>query len=466
MRDDRGADGPAGLAALEAALGRDFQLLNHPPAEWVPERQGPDGPLADVLIAGAGMNGLSAAFALRRLGLRRIVQLDRAPPGREGPWLTYARMELLRSPKQLTGPAQGLPNLTFRAWWEAQGRDWGGFTYALREDWAAYLGWYARVTGARIESRTEVTALEPGPGFVRATLRQGEAERRVHARQVVLATGRVGRPRVPAPLAPFRGPLVRHSSEAIDFAGLAGRRVAVIGLAASAFDNAAAAAEAGAAVVLVGRAPAIPRLNKMRQTVYPGFAHGFAALPDAERLAWLRHVERSRIAPPRATVERVAATGRVTVLTGAEVTAAEPAGPGLRLLTTAGPVEADLVILGTGFAFDPEPPELRGLDFLRWRNLIDDPGAEHGELLDAPALGPGFELRGAGEVGRIRLFSHAAQPSLGALASDIPHASEGAGRLARAIARSLFVEDAAEHRRRLESYAEPEILGDEWPGVL
>ena len=46
---------------------------------------------------------------------------------------------------------------------------------------------------------------------------------------------------------------------------------------------------------------------------------------------------------------------------------------------------------------------------------------------------------------------------------DVPVVSEGAGRLARAIAASLFFEDRDHHRRCLEDYAEPELLGNEWP---
>ena len=34
-----------------------------------------------------------------------------------------------------------------------------------------------------------------------------------------------------------------------------------------------------------------------------------------------------------------------------------------------------------------------------------------------------------------------------------------------ASASSLFVEDRADHRQRLEDYAEPELEGDEWPGL-
>jgi FAD-dependent urate hydroxylase len=76
----------AGVAALEVSLARGLARLNHPPAEWVPEVQAPNGrPAADVLIAGAGMNGLAAAFALRRLGIARTRQVDARPAGLEGP---------------------------------------------------------------------------------------------------------------------------------------------------------------------------------------------------------------------------------------------------------------------------------------------------------------------------------------------------------------------------------------------
>ncbi len=62
-----------------------------------------------IAIIGAGIGGLAAAAALRLLGIDRVRVLDRARPGREGPWVTFARMETLRSPKALAGPALGLP---------------------------------------------------------------------------------------------------------------------------------------------------------------------------------------------------------------------------------------------------------------------------------------------------------------------------------------------------------------------
>ena len=469
-----GADGDRGdgLAALEARIAEDFARLNYPPNAWTPERTGPGGePLADVLIVGAGMNGLGAAFALRRLGVSNIRHIDASDEGFEGPWLSYARMEYLRSPKHLTGPAQGISSLTFRAWWEAQfGPDgWERLGYIVREDWARYLAWFGRVTGAKIESRTRLAALHPSEGAVDARLDGPGGADRVLARQVVLATGREGqaRPRIPPVFAGHLGDGVQHSSEPLEVSALAGRRIVVVGLSASAFDNACVAAEAGADVTLLGRAAALPMVNKMKQTVYPGFAHGFPDLPDHERLAWLRIVIAARTAPPRHTVQRAARAG-VKLCLGEETRAVTRKSGALILKTARSTYTADRVILGTGFSFDlSADPALSALagNILLWRD-VEGGAKEEDELLNCPALGSGFELRSkhcadATGLHRIRCFTHAAQPSLGNLANDIPQASEGADRLARSIARALFLEDAATHRERLRSYSEPELFGDE-----
>lgn len=418
------------------------------------------------------MCGLAAAFALRRLGLSNIRHIDRRPPGLEGPWLTYARMRTLRSPKHLTGPSIGMANLTFRAWWEAQGRDWETLDRIERQDWMAYLIWYAQITGARVENGVALHGIVPETDGIRLQMQgQGGDTETLTARRLVLATGREGqaRARVPKVLEPYLGAGVLHSSDDIDFAAFKDKRVAVLGLAASAFDNAATALEAGAAsVTLIGRADAMPRLNKMKQTVYPGFTHGFADLPDPDKLALLDHVAQQRIAPPRASVLRISSDPRVRLVLGAEVTGAENNAGAIRLATAQGVIEADLVILGTGFAIDLDAPsELTAIapGIERWGDRVAE---ATGEWADFPYLGPGFELRGrdgAPDLGRIHCFTHTAQLSLGNLANDIPAVSEGADRLARAIAASLFVEDRDHHRQRLFDYAEPELLGDEWPGL-
>ena len=55
--------------------------------------------------------------------------------------------------------------------------------------------------------------------------------------------------------------------------------------------------------------------------------------------------------------------------------------------------------------------------------------------------------------------------SHGPVAGDIPGVEIGAERMARAIARTFYLEDRALHSRDLDTYAELELLGDEWPSL-
>jgi hypothetical protein len=109
------------LAALNAQVARDLERVAHPSTPWLAPRIGPDGkPALDVLIVGAGQSGIAIAFALMRAQVTNILAIDQAPYGREGPWLSYARMHTLRSPKDYTGPDLDIPSLTYRAWHEAR----------------------------------------------------------------------------------------------------------------------------------------------------------------------------------------------------------------------------------------------------------------------------------------------------------------------------------------------------------
>ena len=108
------------------------------------------------------MTGLACAAALVHRGMS-VVAFDEAPAGLEGPWATTARMETLRSPKQLAGPALGIPSLTFRAWFEAQfGRaEWDALDKIPRLQWMDYLRWYRRVLALPVLNGHRVTDLVP-----------------------------------------------------------------------------------------------------------------------------------------------------------------------------------------------------------------------------------------------------------------------------------------------------------------
>ena len=151
---------PIGLPALEARLREDLQWLDLPAQPWVKPRHQEGQLLLEVAVIGGGMAGLALATELRHLGVKAVV-FDQSEEGFEGPWATTARMQTLRSPKHLVGPALGQPSLTFRAWYEAQfGRDgWDALDRIPRTQWQDYLNWATeafRLCASGVRDETQI----------------------------------------------------------------------------------------------------------------------------------------------------------------------------------------------------------------------------------------------------------------------------------------------------------------------
>lgn len=468
---------PVGLAALEARLHQDLEWLELPGRDWVPPRVVEGHRVRDVVVIGAGMCGLAASAALLCLGLRNIVVYDGAPVGQEGPWVTFARMRTLRSPKQLTGPALGLPALTFRAWYEAQfgHTGWAALGRIPRTQWMDYLVWYRRVLGLPVMNERQVTAVRPfGPDLLELDVAGPDGVARVRARHLVLASGRdgLGGPFVPEMIRGTDRRFWAHSAEPIDFAALRGRRVGVVGAGASAMDNAATALEAGAARLdLFIRRPDIPRINKFTGIGSPGVVHGFAALPDTWKWRFLHYVLGTQTPPPRDSTLRVSAHANARFHLASPILSVQTEGDTLRVVTPRGEYVLDFLILATGFQFDlSRRPELAAFapQIRLWKDRFATPeGMESAELAQSPDLAPDYAFQekqpgACPQLARIHCFNHHATLSHGKLSGDIPGVSEGAERLARGIARSLFVEDRKQHYAALQAFDTPELLGDEW----
>ncbi|MEE7559748.1 NAD(P)/FAD-dependent oxidoreductase, partial [Xanthomonas sp. Kuri4-2] len=257
------------LAQLERELARDLQRLAHGGEAWTRPRVHPAGHVYDVVIVGGGQSGLGAAFALLRERVGNLLLIDENPAGQEGPWVTYARMLTLRTPKQITSIDLGVPSLTFRAWWEAQhgAAGWEALDKIPRTEWMAYLGWYRRVLALPVRNDTRLARIEPNvaDGVHRLHLAMGAP---LLARKVILATGIQGGGQwsVPAWIAQqLPAHRYAHTSGPIDYAALAGKRVGILGGGASAFDNAQYALDQGAAAAHVFvRRTQLPRINPIR----------------------------------------------------------------------------------------------------------------------------------------------------------------------------------------------------------
>jgi glycine oxidase len=99
----------------------------------------------DVIVAGAGVVGLSIAYALAREGMRPIV-LDRGKPGREASWAGAGLLPAVSDPDRQ--PSH--PTLALRAWSARLYPEW---SVALREETGIDNGF--RRTGGVDVARTE-----------------------------------------------------------------------------------------------------------------------------------------------------------------------------------------------------------------------------------------------------------------------------------------------------------------------
>jgi cation diffusion facilitator CzcD-associated flavoprotein CzcO len=261
----------------------------------------------------------------------------------------------------------------------------------------------------------------------------------------------------------------------IDFSALAGKRVVVVGVGASAMDNAATALESGASEVrLLARRPVMPCVNKLMGIGSYGLSAGFSALDDNWKWRISEYAMRQQTPAPRSSVLRVSRHGNSSFHFGQGIEQITLQGQELDIRTTAGAsIQADFLILGTGFEVNLDTrPELNNIarNVARWRDRFEAPkGMEAADLYRHPYLNSDFSFRektpnSAPWVGNIYCFNHAAALSMGKLSSDIPAISEGAQLLAKSISEAFYVEDIEHHWGLLENYEEPELFGDEWIG--
>ena len=453
---------------------RDLELLDYPRRGWLTARKTRTGePILDVLIVGAGQGGLATAFGLMRERVSNLLVLDENPLDRAGPWLSFARMRTLRTPKYLTGPDLGIASLTPRAWYEAQHGpgSWEALRFLPRETWADYLAWYRETLELPVRPGTRVGVLrysEQERAF-EVPCRSGQ-EKVLYARRVVLATGMDGSgawqvPELVRESLPER--YYAHTRAPIDFEALRGKRIAVLGAGASAFDNAAVALDHGAREVrLFFRREQLVTVNAYRWAEFSGFLKHFFDLPDPEKWRFMRQIQRMGQLPPADTLARASEHPGFHLQPGAAWSALGLSGNTILIETTKGRFEVDFVIVGTGFVTDLTlRPELQELEpaILRWSERYTPPeGEEHDDLGRHPYLGPYFEFseRSPGAAPFLRHlynFSFGALLSQGFSGASISGMKYAIPRLVAGVTRSLFLEDSSEHYASLCAFDEKEF---------
>jgi cation diffusion facilitator CzcD-associated flavoprotein CzcO len=456
------------LESLTAQVREDIARTAHPTMPWLEAHTAPDGsPALDVLIVGGGQSGVAIAFGLMRAQVTNILVIDKAPRGLEGPWRSYARMPTLRSPKDYTGPDLNIPSLTYRSWHEARfGRDdWDALPIIPREHWADYLLWVRDATGVAVQNETAATDIAPDSGLLAVTLQDGAGRETIrHARKVVLATGQEGAGNwwMPDFIADLPAQLRANTADPIDFASLRGKRVAVLGAGASAFDNAAAALEAGATSVDLYCRRAEPQtIQPYRWLTFAGFLRHLSDLDDAWRWRFMARILGMREGFPQATYDRCAQHANFRLLASRPWTGARVVPDGVEVATPAGAFRADFLICATGidmdFAARAELSRCAG-NIATWADRYVPPEDERNDRLARfPYLADdyAFTERVPGLtpwIADLHLFAIASSMSFGPSGSSINAMTTAVPKLVHGITRGLFRADVARQWASLQAY--------------
>ncbi|MBS1101618.1 NAD(P)/FAD-dependent oxidoreductase [Gluconobacter sp. Dm-62] len=456
------------LADLTARVRDDLDRIAHPRRPWTFQHEAPSGEaMLDVLIVGGGQSGLAAAFGLMRDEVRNILVVDQAPRGLEGPWLSYARMHTLRSPKDFTGPDLDIPSLTYQSWHEAKfgPQSWTALHLITKQHWVEYLLWLRDTVGIPVQNDTTVLDIEPCEGGLCVLLQSAGAEPvRRFTRKVVLATGQesLGRWSMPGFIEALPARVRAHTAEGIDFAALRGKRVAILGAGASAFDNAATALEAGAGEVHLFCRRAEPQLvQPYLWLTFTGFLKHFSELDDVWKWRFMNYILGLREGFPQPTWDRCAKHMNFRLYTGAGWNGAAMDGEKVLLDTAQGPFEADYVICATGIEHNPaQRPELARAaeNIARWEDRFTPAPDEQNSRLSAfPYLGNDYTLqeRVPGEtpwLRNIHLFSIAATMSFGPSGSSINAMKFSVPKLVSGITGALFRDDVEAYWQDLKGY--------------
>ena len=218
-----------------------------------------------MVVVGGGPAGLATSAELRRRGIEHVV-LER------GDTVGYSWANLYDSLTLHTGKhLSALPGMSF---------DRRVPLFPSRRDFVAYLHRYAEVLELPVETGRTVTSMERRNGEWLVRTDRGD----ITARDVVVATGIVASPRLPAlpGRERFRG-RVMHSVEYRRPGEFAGRRVLVVGVGNSGAEIGSELANAGARVTIAVRSGAnvVPRQLAGIPIQYLSFA--MRALPQRAR---------------------------------------------------------------------------------------------------------------------------------------------------------------------------------------
>jgi hypothetical protein len=387
-----------------------------------------------AVIIGAGPCGLAAAAHLRESGIAVRCFGDplefwsrRMPEGM-----------LLRSRRRSSNIADPRRALTI-ADYERSAQRALRSPSLTREQFVDYGRWFARQVVPDIDTRRVSSVVRAGAGF-RLRLSDGEE---LAASRVIVAAGVAPFMYRPEAFASLPASVMSHAYDHGDLAGLAGRRVAVIGSGQSALECAALLHERGAAVEVLARAeavrwlpddtlPVVPAAGRSWRPTVPlpptdvggRFTGWAAATPDLFRRlpARMQPDVAYRCIRPAGSGWLRARLAEVPISCGLVVSDARERDGRVTLRLGDGSTRTiDHVLVGTGYRVD-----VRRYPFLEGELAASIAVAEGGY----PVLGPGLESSVAG----LHFMGAAAAHSFGPIMRFVVGTWYSAPALARQVA--------------------------------
>lgn len=463
------------LEQLNEQVKSDLSAILLSDKQWVKPKQHKEGHVYDVVIVGGGQSGLGTAFGLMRERITNILVIDESPEGFEGPWITYARMYTLRTPKNLPSIDLGVPSLTFRSWYIANKgvEAWETLDKIFRTDWMDYLKWYRKVLNIPVKNEVKLNEIEPtDEGIHKLHVIENGKQTTLFTRKVVLATGIQGGGEwhVPDFIKVLPKHLYAHTSEQIDFQHLQGKRIGILGGGASAFDNANFALAHGASEAHVFvRRKQLPRINPIRQLEHSGIIERYHTLTDIEKYTAISHFFKYNQPPTNDTFSRAASFSGFKLFTDSPWLSVEATTDGVKVVTPHDEYKYDFLIISTGLISDPSiRPELRRLNkhIATWGDVVKVPEDINNPLVDRhPYLTSEFAFVSKTEEGKKALrgifaFNYSALVSCGISASALSGIRFAIPKLVKGIADELFEEDKDIILKEYFEYDEEEFIAD------
>ena len=425
--------------------------------------------ISNCIIVGAGQTGLTIAYGLKREQINKVILLDEQSKNITGPWSTYARMEMLRTPKEQSGFDLGIPSLTFQAWYEAQyGQDsWNKLFRIPRKSWQAYINWYRDVTGANVLNDTQVTDIEP-IAIINASCKTESYIYKITAkanidpsivlytRTVVIATGALGAGGAFIPESIKSALPKKYYADVnewpINFSRLKNKNVAIIGAGASAFDVANECLNSGARkAVVYARRPKMPLTNPRRWMEFSGFLANYPELDDLAKWRYMNYLQNIGQPPPEPTFLRSLGYEGFELKLGNERLNISLREGMIRLSSSRGIYDYDYIFSAAGFITDlSSRDEFKTLykDISLWGDRFSPPESLKNErLANYPYLGRFSQLtektKGlAPWLENIFIINRSSTLSMGPTAASISNVKYAARVVISGVSRALFLSES------------------------